>query len=60
MKRLNKSGKFTDKFNRQIKWTFILLVCLIGVVAERGGLQSNNFRYAGNNIANDVVWWAGN
>lgn len=31
-KRLKKSGKLTDKLNRQINWTFILLLCLVGVV----------------------------
>ncbi|HAH26091.1 MAG TPA: hypothetical protein DCL77_20410 [Prolixibacteraceae bacterium] len=30
--RLLKSGKLTDKLNRQINWTFILLLCLTGVV----------------------------
>jgi hypothetical protein len=30
--RLKKSGKLTDKLNRQINWTFILLLCLAGVV----------------------------
>lgn len=31
-KRLKKSGKLTDKLNRQINWIFILSLCLIGVV----------------------------
>jgi hypothetical protein len=30
--RLKKSGKLTDKLNRQINWTFIILLCIIGVV----------------------------
>jgi len=30
--RLKKSGKLTDKLNRQTNWTFILLLCLLGVV----------------------------
>jgi|SRR5690606_38682316 hypothetical protein len=30
--RLKKSGKLTDKLNRQINWTFIVSLCLIGVV----------------------------
>ena len=30
--RLLKSGKLTDKLNRKINWTFILLLCLTGVV----------------------------
>lgn len=31
-KRLKKSGKLTDKLNRQINWTFIVSLCLIGIV----------------------------
>lgn len=30
--RLKKSGKLTDKLNRQINWIFILSLCLFGVV----------------------------
>ena len=30
--RLKKSGKFTDRLNRQINWTFVLSLCLVGVV----------------------------
>jgi hypothetical protein len=30
--RLKKTGKLTDKLNRQINWTFIILLCIIGVV----------------------------
>ena len=30
--RLKKSGKLTDKLNRQINWTFILSLCLVGAV----------------------------
>ena len=30
--RLRKSGKLTDKLNRQINWTFIISLCLVGGV----------------------------
>lgn len=30
--RLKKSGKLTKKLNRQINWTFIILLCLLGVI----------------------------
>jgi hypothetical protein len=31
-RRLKKSRKFTDKLNRKINWTFIVSLCLIGIV----------------------------
>jgi len=31
-KRLQKSGKLTEKLSRRINWTFIILPCIIGVV----------------------------
>jgi hypothetical protein len=30
--RLRKSGKLTDKLNRQINWTFIISLCLVFIV----------------------------